>query len=150
MKSKRQQIYKVSPDEIPNFLRQIHKKSDFDFNKLISDTSEIELSNRLLNELRSKIKTGANFKRIHLRFDLKKGKRFWEFEGSNETANKSSPEFKKKKANLTIETKDSKSDSGIFSSFLNVIKTQLHLGSKPSNQENKSSENESQTRYNKS
>lgn len=144
MKSKRQQIYKVSPDEIPNFLRQIHKKSDFDFNKLIADTAEIELSNRLLNDLKKKISSGAKIRKIHLRFDLKKGKRYWEFEEGAGLYSKS-PKMKKKNTTLDIETQDSKNDSGIFTSFLNVIKSQLPFP-KTTKHENNKSNDQSQTR----
>src|SRR5688572_5303463 len=83
MKSKRQKIYKVPPESLMAYLIQIHKKSDFDDDKLIATTSEIELSNRLLRDLKDKLTSGADIKKVRLRFDIKKGKRFWEFQEAN-------------------------------------------------------------------
>lgn len=137
MKSKRQKIYKVPPEKLMAFLRQIHKSSDFDVDKLISNTAEIEISNRLLNDLKEKICSGAVLKKIRLRFDIKKGKRFWDFQ---EAATPKTTSQRKDGNNATTKSnqspEDAKNKGGLFSAFIGAIKSQFDFSSKPEKRDN--------------
>ena len=132
MKSKRQKIYKVAPDNIQSYLRKIHRSPDFNMSKLIADSATIEISNRLLQSLREKVESGAQIKKIHLRFDARKGKRVWEFE--EEKTGNTTPLVKGRNKsttrNLQNNRSQSKSSPNIFFSFFDLLKSQFDFSQK--------------------